>query len=242
MGPKKAAKQRTRFSPSSPLDTPNTSLSSPVTPSMDVNTPESESQDTTDATVAIEAIIRSLSDGSGSHDDSPFEVETLPVQQSPVEHGAATPAPRTKKIVLTLAQEMNVVEWLSSHPEFWDKTDVNYPCKERNDAKMQAFSDELGVPKDVVARWIKSQRTLLGKDMRSKKYPPSGSATVPTTARAAWRASNLAFLSPHIAVRTAVLGSSAGWPQYYTHAASNRVTSSNSVTSSSSAGTQQRWQ
>ena len=52
-----------------------------------------------------------------------------------------------------------------------------------------------------MATWIKSQQTLLGKDLKAKKYPLSDTDGKGQPAKTIWPFKHLGFLAPYIQER-----------------------------------------
>ena len=191
MGPKSRTSQggrgrRGRVSPSTPADMPLEVIT----------TPEETGEGAAGETSPIDELLNEMLQDSETSPGHSLSAGS-PRDESPSQKYG------TSKGMLTPSQETQVAEWLSVHPEYYDKTDSQYLCKERNQAVMKKFAEDIGVSCAVLQTWLKSQRTQLGKDIKDRKYPTSGSARKDQTGRAAWRAKNLAFLTPHIQVRTA---------------------------------------
>lgn len=110
---------------------------------------------------------------------------------------AAPSRKRTKKkaLLLTEEQEVNMGEWLRSHPELFTKSLKAYKDSAKKSKLWDDKADEMDVESSALLRtWYESIRTKIGKLTSTT----SGSATKESTERDIFIMSNFAFLKEHI--------------------------------------------
>ena len=123
--------------------------------------------------------------------EPPLIVE--PLQLDPVDAPVCSQM-KTKRVVLNDEQEELLLDLLHSNPCIYDKTMRDYKLTVKKESLWQTQANLMGLSKQDVQQWFRTQRTLFGK---LSKDGISGEGAKQRTERQQWILQKMQFMGTH---------------------------------------------